>query len=85
MGGKPQNAGSIGDVEKVAKVFIIRNELIPLSVSCLSGLHGGAWLQKHAQPHHVRQRAVIDAERVRPELRQAANESGNTDQPRAQG
>lgn len=29
MGGKPENAGSIGDVEKVAKVFV-RNELIPL-------------------------------------------------------
>lgn len=29
MGGKPENAGSIGDIEKVAKVFV-RNELIPL-------------------------------------------------------
>lgn len=29
MGGKPENAGSIGDVEKVAKVFV-RNELMPL-------------------------------------------------------
>lgn len=29
MGGKPENAGSIGDVEKVAKVFV-RNELTPL-------------------------------------------------------
>ncbi|WP_058910964.1 phage portal protein [Entomohabitans teleogrylli] len=29
MGGKPENVGSIGDVEKVAKVFV-RNELTPL-------------------------------------------------------
>jgi len=29
MGGKPENTGSIGDVEKVAKVFV-RNELMPL-------------------------------------------------------
>lgn len=29
MGGKPENVGSLGDVEKVAKVFV-RNELIPL-------------------------------------------------------
>ena len=29
MGGKPENAGSIGDIEKVAKIFA-RNELIPL-------------------------------------------------------
>lgn len=29
MGGKPENVGSVGDVEKVAKVFV-RNELIPL-------------------------------------------------------
>ncbi len=31
---------------------------------------------KNAEPYHVRQRAVIHAERVRHELRQAANESG---------
>ena len=29
MGGKPENVGSVGDVEKVAKVFV-RNELTPL-------------------------------------------------------
>lgn len=29
MGGKPENVGSLGDIEKVAKVFV-RNELIPL-------------------------------------------------------
>lgn len=29
MGGKPENVGSLGDVEKVAKVFV-RNELSPL-------------------------------------------------------
>ncbi|MGK3191690.1 phage portal protein [Enterobacter soli] len=29
MGGKPENIGSMGDIEKVAKVFV-RNELIPL-------------------------------------------------------
>lgn len=29
MGGKPENVGSVGDVEKVAKVFV-RNELMPL-------------------------------------------------------
>lgn len=29
MGGKPENIGSMGDVEKVAKVFL-RNELSPL-------------------------------------------------------
>ena len=29
MGGKPENVGSVGDVEKVAKVFV-RNELSPL-------------------------------------------------------
>ena len=29
MGGKPENIGSLGDVEKVAKVFV-RNELSPL-------------------------------------------------------
>lgn len=29
MGGKPENIGSMGDVEKVAKVFV-RNELTPL-------------------------------------------------------
>ncbi len=29
MGGKPENIGSMGDVEKVAKVFV-RNELSPL-------------------------------------------------------
>lgn len=29
MGGKPDNVGSVGDVEKVAKVFV-RNELTPL-------------------------------------------------------
>ncbi|PPX83817.1 phage portal protein [Cronobacter sakazakii] len=34
MGGKPENAGSIGDVEKVAKVFV-RNELIPLQARFL--------------------------------------------------
>ncbi|MCO0379188.1 hypothetical protein MLG01_24100, partial [Escherichia coli] len=28
MGGKPENVGSLGDIEKVAKVFV-RNELIP--------------------------------------------------------
>ncbi|WP_429867356.1 portal protein [Escherichia coli] len=27
--GKPENVGSLGDIEKVAKVFV-RNELIPL-------------------------------------------------------
>ncbi|PTA87868.1 phage portal protein [Kosakonia sp. H7A] len=34
MGGKPENAGSIGDVEKVAKVFV-RNELMPLQARFL--------------------------------------------------
>jgi len=34
MGGKPENAGSIGDVEKVAKVFV-RNELMPLQTRFL--------------------------------------------------
>ena len=29
MGGKPENVGSLVDIEKVAKVFV-RNELIPL-------------------------------------------------------
>ena len=29
MGGKPEKVGSMGDVEKVAKVFV-RNELTPL-------------------------------------------------------
>lgn len=29
MGGKPENVGSLGDIEKVAKVFV-RNELIPM-------------------------------------------------------
>ncbi|MCD6864749.1 Presumed portal vertex protein, partial [Escherichia coli] len=29
MGGKPENVGSLGDIEKVAKVFV-RNELTPL-------------------------------------------------------
>ena len=29
MGGKPENVGSLGDIEKVAKVFV-RNELLPL-------------------------------------------------------
>ena len=29
MGGKPENVGSLGDIEKVAKVFV-RNELVPL-------------------------------------------------------
>jgi capsid portal protein len=29
MGGNPENVGSLGDVEKVAKVFV-RNELNPL-------------------------------------------------------
>lgn len=29
MGGKPENVGSVGDVEKVARVFV-RNELTPL-------------------------------------------------------
>lgn len=29
MGGKPENVGSVGDIEKVAKVFV-RNELTPL-------------------------------------------------------
>ena len=29
MGGKPENIASLGDVEKVAKVFV-RNELSPL-------------------------------------------------------
>jgi len=29
MGGKPENIGSMGDVEKVARVFV-RNELTPL-------------------------------------------------------
>ncbi|GFQ16019.1 hypothetical protein NIHE141904_23290 [Enterobacter hormaechei] len=29
MGGKPENIGSMGDIEKVARVFV-RNELTPL-------------------------------------------------------
>ena len=29
MGGKPENVGSVGDVEKAARVFV-RNELTPL-------------------------------------------------------
>lgn len=29
MGGKPENIGSLGDIEKVARVFV-RNELTPL-------------------------------------------------------
>lgn len=29
MGGKPENVGSLGDIEEVAKVFV-HNELIPL-------------------------------------------------------
>lgn len=29
MGGKPENVGSLGDIEKVAKVFV-HNELLPL-------------------------------------------------------
>lgn len=41
--------------------------------------------QEHPQPDHVRQRAVIDAERVRTQLRQAANKSGDADEPCAQG
>lgn len=31
MGGKPENIGSMGDIEKVARVFV-RNELTPLQV-----------------------------------------------------
>ncbi len=34
MGGKPENVGSVGDVEKVAKVFV-RNELRPLQSRCM--------------------------------------------------
>jgi capsid portal protein len=34
MGAKPETAGSIGDVEKVAKVFV-RNELKPLQARFL--------------------------------------------------
>ncbi|SNY63936.1 hypothetical protein SAMN02744775_01090 [Enterobacter sp. CC120223-11] len=34
MGGKPENVGSVGDVEKVAKVFV-RNELRPLQSRCI--------------------------------------------------
>lgn len=32
MGGKPENVGRVGDMEKAAKVFV-RNELIPLQDS----------------------------------------------------
>jgi hypothetical protein len=36
----------------------------PVSISHLYGVHGGALLQKHTQPDHVRQRVIIDAEKV---------------------
>jgi L-asparaginase II len=39
MGAKPETAGSIGDVEKVAKVFV-RNELKPLQARFLNSTNG---------------------------------------------
>lgn len=57
----------------------------PVSVSRLSGVHGGPRLQECAQPDHVRQRALSHAERVRTELREAPHKSGYADQSRPQG
>ena len=56
-----------------------------VSVSRLSGIHGGPRLQECAQPDHVRQGDLSHAERVRTELREAPHKSGDADQSHAQG
>ena len=56
-----------------------------LSLSRLSGVHGGERLQACAEPENVRAGAADDAERVRDELREAAHQAGHANQPDAQG